>query len=306
MQMHPMVTVKKAAALLGIDKSVLRQRLSEGSLKGERRMVGSKEKWFIYCGELDVLLDQRLPELVERAERTSIDGLSDFFTNGEVVPIGDEISTQSTESQPEPVEACQSEIEDRAAEVAGRFELENADTALQTNQNVEALPAIEAEFEQIETVDSGASDSPNNEAECQAESVHQSIDFSPNVPAKMLTESSFPQELFEVEGVLESQSAAEEVPGLEGIVRCLTIEFAYRLTEERQTICKLQDQLEEKDMLLRRIPLLEKSLHEVAACDRDKELELANLKAHVAILEKQVLRLKEPWWHRLNRWITGT
>lgn len=284
MQMQPMVTVKKAALLLGIDKSVLRQRVSEGSLKGERRMIGSKEKWFLYCGELDALLDQRFADPAERAERVSLSGMSDLFDAGQVVPI-DGAKPDQLSFQP---------VDERSADAS-------------PEESAKMTEGSEGEKTRKKSKKKTADHSGNQaqSTEVELEDQDPSLDFSPNVPSKMLTESHFPQELFEVEGVLESQSGTQEVPGLEGIVRCLTIEFAYRLAEERQTICKLQDQLEEKEIILRRIPLLEKSLHEAAAGDHDKELEISNLKAHVAILENQVQRLKQPWWNRFTRWLQG-
>jgi hypothetical protein len=276
MQMQPMVTVKRAAALLGIDKSVLRQRVSEGSLKGERRMMGSKEKWFLYCGELDALLDQRFADPSERAERVSLSGMTDLFAAGQVVPIdgtdAGESTTEETTAEAQDNQKPRKKSRKKTADDAG---------------NQEADAAVTPELADDQSAD-------------------PSLDFTPSVPAKMLTESQLPQELFQVEGVLESQSSIPEMPGLEGIVRCLTIEFAYRLAEERQTICKLQDQLEEKDLILRRIPLLEKSLHDASTGDADKQLEISNLQAHVAILENQVQRLKQPWWQRVNRWLQGT
>ncbi len=272
-----MVTVKRAAALLGIDKSVLRQRVSEGSLKGERRMIGSKEKWFLYCGELDALLDQRFADPSERAERVSLSGMTDLFTAGEVVPIDGTHASDGT-----------------------------ADEATTAEGQDSQKPRKKSRKKTADETISSEGDAASASDDSDSESADPSLDFTPSVPGKMLTESQFPQELFQVEGVLESQSSIPEMPGLEGIVRCLTIEFAYRLAEERQTICKLQDQLEEKDVILRRIPLLEKSLHEAATGDADKELEISNLRAHVAILENQVQRLKQPWWQRVNRWLQGT
>lgn len=69
MQIHPMVTVKKAATVLGLEKTIIRDLLDNGVIKGERRVVGSKEKWFLYHSELQELLDKRMPHMVEQAER---------------------------------------------------------------------------------------------------------------------------------------------------------------------------------------------------------------------------------------------
>jgi hypothetical protein len=50
MQKHPMLSVKEAAEALRIDERSVRDRLTNGTLKGEKKMVGLREKWFIYRG----------------------------------------------------------------------------------------------------------------------------------------------------------------------------------------------------------------------------------------------------------------
>src|SRR5271156_1007867 len=80
MRIHPLFTVKKAAAVLNVDKQFLRQHLESGQIRGEKRRVGEKEKWFIYHGEVDDLrTSKRLPQLLEKAERISLEGMGDMF-----------------------------------------------------------------------------------------------------------------------------------------------------------------------------------------------------------------------------------
>ncbi len=82
MQIHPLVTVKKAAAVLGVDKKVIREKLTTGEIKGERRRVGEKDKWFVYHGAVQDLLEtERLPEL-DKSERISTEGLTELFDDG--------------------------------------------------------------------------------------------------------------------------------------------------------------------------------------------------------------------------------
>src|ERR1700733_2003342 len=79
MQIHPLVTVKKAAAVLGVDKKIIREKLTSGEIKGECRRVGEKDKWFVYHGAVQDLLEtERLPEL-EKADRLSTEGLNELF-----------------------------------------------------------------------------------------------------------------------------------------------------------------------------------------------------------------------------------
>lgn len=67
MQIHPLVPMRKAAALLGVDKDQLKAKLVSGEIRGEQRRVGSKDKWFVYSGEVSNRIDtERLPELMKR------------------------------------------------------------------------------------------------------------------------------------------------------------------------------------------------------------------------------------------------
>jgi hypothetical protein len=71
MQIHPIVPLRKAASLLGVDKDQLKAKLISGEIKGEQRRVGSKDKWFVYSGEVSNRIDtERLPELMKRTAQT--------------------------------------------------------------------------------------------------------------------------------------------------------------------------------------------------------------------------------------------
>lgn len=73
MYRHPMLSVKEAAALLGCDERWVRERLNQGQLKGEKKTIGLKEKWFVYKGEVDAALARKgvFPSAV--AEQTSFE-----------------------------------------------------------------------------------------------------------------------------------------------------------------------------------------------------------------------------------------
>jgi len=58
-QSSPFVTIKQAAAALGVDKEAIEQRLENGRLKGKKERILSKDIWFIYKSELDALMNKR-------------------------------------------------------------------------------------------------------------------------------------------------------------------------------------------------------------------------------------------------------
>ena len=53
MQKHPLLSVKQAAEMLRLDERSVRERLINGQLKGEKKSVGLREKWFVYSGSVE-------------------------------------------------------------------------------------------------------------------------------------------------------------------------------------------------------------------------------------------------------------
>jgi hypothetical protein len=78
LQIHPMVPLAKASAVLKISRDELIRRLSSGELLGEKRRIGEskKDSWFIYAEEFDRLLAQAL---VKYEERISTRGMDHVF-----------------------------------------------------------------------------------------------------------------------------------------------------------------------------------------------------------------------------------
>lgn len=89
-QKNPMVTVAEAAAALNIDERTVRDKLSKEEWKGEKRMIGMKEKWFMYRGELERQLERL--RIARPQERMSTQGLDDVF-------VDDSASAQAIDAQ---------------------------------------------------------------------------------------------------------------------------------------------------------------------------------------------------------------
>lgn len=56
MQKHPMLSVKEAAEALRIDERSVRDRLANGTLKGEKKQIGLRDKWFVYASAINSAL----------------------------------------------------------------------------------------------------------------------------------------------------------------------------------------------------------------------------------------------------------
>jgi hypothetical protein len=59
MQKHPLLSVKQAAEMLRLDERSVRERLINGQLKGEKRSVGLREKWFVYNGSVEAAISKQ-------------------------------------------------------------------------------------------------------------------------------------------------------------------------------------------------------------------------------------------------------
>jgi len=63
MQKEPMVSIRIAADLLQLDKKSIRERLINGQLSGEKKTIGSREKWFVHSAAVETLLEERRTQI---------------------------------------------------------------------------------------------------------------------------------------------------------------------------------------------------------------------------------------------------
>ena len=98
-----MVTVAEAAAALGIDERTVREKLSKEEWKGEKRMIGMKEKWFMYRGELDRQIERL--RIIRPQERVSTQGLDSVFE-----------SEETTDTQTVDAQSVEVQIDNRSSE----------------------------------------------------------------------------------------------------------------------------------------------------------------------------------------------
>jgi hypothetical protein len=253
LQIHPLVTVKKAASALGVDREVILNMIDIGAVRGERRFVKNKEKWFLYQEEVQEYLEKRAQELSDQATRTTMEGLGEFFEPGNALD-------KSAESNPS----------------------KNSETPVDLPIGVPE----EREYEPVETVEPGE---------------NEELNFAPPAADELVEAQSVT--FTEITGVEETGSeqlylqTAEHT--LDQILNSLTIEFAQRLCEERQIVCNLQQQLDERNQIMADIPDLRQKLDEVKMIQQSKDEEIAALKAHVQLLEADLSWWKKPWWNRL-------
>lgn len=107
MQKNAVISVKEAAGLLELDERSIRERLINGSLRGEKRSHGQREKWFVYAAAIEAELKQK---------RNHQD-VAEMLSNINSEPAGPlNFSPDITASQTDNTQTASSEIVD--AEVA--------------------------------------------------------------------------------------------------------------------------------------------------------------------------------------------
>ncbi len=244
LQIHPLVTVKKAATALGVDREVIRNMIDIGAVRGERRFVKNKEKWFLYQEEVQEYLEKQALDLSEQAARTTMEGLGEFF-------------------EPTDEDGPQTELD-----------LTEVD--------------IEINGAKLEIV--GAEPELNGSKLVEPEFLAQLLESASMLVTEVdVNEDDHPDRMY-------LQTAQHS---LDQMLHSLTIEFAHRLCEERQIICNLKQQLDERNQLLADIPDLRQKLDEVKALQLSRDAEITALKANITSLESDLSWWKKPWWNRL-------
>ena len=140
MQIHPLFSVKKAAEALGVEKQFLRNQLEQGMIRGEKRRVGERDKWFIYNGEVKDLRDtKRLHELLEKAGRISTEDMGDFFDEDDEPVSGRDANSVGSVDSVDALSAPEaSEVSDVVAAINA------VKTAEATFNSVEHLDSVDA------------------------------------------------------------------------------------------------------------------------------------------------------------------
>lgn len=77
-----LISVKEAAELLGLDERSVRVRLANGQLKGEKRTIGLRDKWFVSAASVESAVAKQKPFEPEALEEPTIDA--------ETIEVGDE------------------------------------------------------------------------------------------------------------------------------------------------------------------------------------------------------------------------
>jgi hypothetical protein len=337
MQIHPLFSVKKAAEALGVEKQFLRNQLEQGMIRGEKRRVGERDKWFIYNGEVKDLRDtKRLHELLERAGRISTEDMGDFFDEDE-----DAVSARETTSKGVPATTAETiEHLESVATIEPIAPSESAVPAANAVVDVAAAPAVTAESF-LELLTELLDDQQINQLHDTSAIVENQLATTSESPTSTSSSSSYTDDLqneklefgdlffesriiddlsvddlfFEKVEVVEPGDVDfqeedelvnidDTVSGsakitVESMLQKLTAEFAFQLAEERNRVTELTHQLELKEESLKLLPDLERRLEAEQSVRQVHQEEVTILKAQITSLEAERINANRPWWKKL-------
>jgi hypothetical protein len=276
MQIQPLVKVKKAANLLGVDKNELTRRLTAGEIKGECKTIGDKQKWFIYSGELDsLLIKERFPEV--HAARVSMDGLGEIF------------ETAETDKGPESTELVETPAADESQEVP---------SAPQDTLAEPVPPEEKAPVRRRAGTRRGKPAVPETMYISNVVDV-ENLDFTP--PA-MSAHAPVHIDRYEAPNTVTVDAYAGA--SFETVIHSLSIEFAYRLAEERQKVFQLEARLAEQGNAIEQLAPLQNALQIEVRNGCMKDLQIKSLQADLAALQEKAQKAR-PWWKRMLALFTG-
>lgn len=91
MQKQPLLTVRQAAAALGVGEKAIQEQLVSGQLKGEKKSEWLQDKWYVYKGEIDERVAKNKAEEAKKPKRSTMvpsKGARKELINFGIEPIG--------------------------------------------------------------------------------------------------------------------------------------------------------------------------------------------------------------------------
>ncbi len=243
-----MISVKDAADALGVDPRTIREKLATGQLKGEKRLQGLKEKWFVYRGEIESLLEQQRLRGFSMQDRVSTQGMPEFFTEDTAESIDiDEVDPDSEETGVVP-NSSQLEVVIRAITKQFSEELQKTQEVLlsvkkeldEKDRQLKLLPDLEKKWEEERIA--------RNMATRQLERLQSEV---VSLQEETANKAELEQKLQESEGALEKLSL--DLQDLQVSKEKLQAESERMVTELQRELKKLKKPLWKKWFLPREI-----------------------------------------------------
>ena len=294
MQKHPMLSVKEAAEALKIDERSVRDRLANGTLKGEKKQVGLRDKWFVYASAINSALAKQ--------------GDMNFIGNSMTVQEGSSRNIVDTTSIPvsevqETVDATYGELDDitlneRAAPSRGDWHPE-------TKANLESLvetfmkPLVEKVATQERALLEQAALVAQQEKVIEEQKLQLRLLPDLQRRAEQEAEAAKAAELKLYEAAALRKQAEEERNAAQ--LKALEAEALNKqlaaLRAQQEESAKAKQQVAELEQTL--VQRQQESEAEIQKLKLEKEAQLKAVAEQLAALNQTVEELKKPWWKKL-------
>lgn len=271
MQKYPMLSVKEAAEALKLDERSVRERLANGTLKGEKKAVGLRDKWFVYSGAVESALAKQTSQ--DYNSTTVVKPLSDaqdtfdaqFIEDVEVTSQQAPSSTPRREWYPEDRERLESIVEQLMKPLVDKV-------AAQASVLAEQEKLIEQQKLQLRLL-------PDLEKRAEAERRAAELKELEAIALKK-----------QVDSIAEEKSKVIKEKEAE-------LQVLQKRAEEEKVLAAqaVETSIEEIEALNKRVAAMEeeKKLLEIKATEA---VALAN---DLQALKKTVDKLQQPWWKKV-------
>lgn len=303
MQKHPMLSVKEAAEALRIDERSVRDRLTNGTLKGEKKMVGLREKWFIYSGAVQSALakqDDLGAMFAKNADSSYDQAIHTVDATAVLVQDRDDASQTSTyrSSEPQEVEdATYGDLDDvpvkHSEPLRGEWRAEGQ-ANLQSFADAFMKPVLEKVAAQERALVEQAAVLQAQQKEIEEQKIQ--LRLLPNLQ-KLAHD--------EAEAAKAAELKLHEAAALQKQADLVAAEQIKALRSKEDELALLQRKAEEERLTLLKQHTEIKSLSEqVAAVEEEKKIlearanEALQLAEHLKELEKKVEQLQKPFWKK--------
>ncbi len=265
MNNRQMFSIKEAAHEMGLDKKTLREKIKNGEIKVEKRIEGTKEKFFVTRQEVEKYLADNAGKI------TTSQKLQTIFDNSESMYFGVE-NLEPIKLQPK---------RRRTVKAAGTPE---ATPEATKEIKIDARP-----FDASELLDFEPPIAPGIVPDAPPAFVwdlgpDNVYDFEPTRTLDEGNNDLFNSRPYEAPNFSRSQATQESTAEIESVLRTISQEYKRRLEEQKQINQFLQLELAHAKRQLLMLPDLQKQADSLYL----KEFELAALR-------KQVFYLKEAY-----------
>lgn len=275
-----MITVKVAASLLNLDERTVRERLSNGTLRGEKLSHGQREKWYVHTSAIESELKQkqRMESAADSLKKLQMDETEKAFAGASVVNQEESQLNFEPERETVDVEEVGESAQHWRSVQAEQLDLIAEKLLKPLSERLEMQALILAEKDRI------------------IEEKDRQLRLLPDLQKQAESE----RQIAEIK-VLESEALRKQISALEE-KQAAALDKERKAAEESDLAWKQQiTALKEKHALAveQERRAAEHANAETERMRSEKEAQAKAVQEQLELLTKQIQELKVPWWKKV-------